>query len=254
MGPPSAEERGGPARARVADPDLVVRQDRRGQPAGRHVLEREGLVARLQRPAAHRALEADVDVVPDVAVRVAHDLARRVRVDADQPPHGDDQAGLLAHLAADRVRHRLADLDRAAGQPPLSSVGALLEQEAAAAVEDDGGHAGADPQRAVVLTLERHPPLNLPHAPRVRNVYEPAAAKNRWKSAHARGGAAATPPLSSTCALGFLPTSAVPIPGVERTNWTARCASVASPGTLAATIARTFFASWPSRIHADAIT
>src|SRR5439155_748317 len=78
---------------------------------------------------------------------------------------------------ADRVGHGLAVLRRAARQPPLPSVGALLKQETAAAVEDDGGHAGTNSERAFEVTLERDHPFNLPDPAGVRNALRPRGAE-----------------------------------------------------------------------------
>src|SRR5215470_2300699 len=209
-------------------------QERGWQLPQREIVERQGLVAGLQRPAAHRALERHAHVVPDVAVRIADELERRLGVHADQAPHRHAQAGLFAHLAYDRALHRLADLDRAAGQPPLATVRALLEQEAAASIEDDGRDGGANSESASGVTLERDHPFTLPEAVVLRNVLrrvgaapprptrvgdQPAAAlKSRWNCFHAIGDVAPIVEFSSTCTAVFMPTSAVPTPGVERTN------------------------------------
>src|SRR5207302_869625 len=238
----------------------MMLQERGRQPPQRKVLEREGLVAGLQRPAAHRALEGHAHVVPDIPVGVADELERRRRVHADHPPHRDDQSGLLVHFARDGVPNRLADLHRAAGQAPLTAVGALLEQEATAAVEDDGGNGGANSDGARGVTLERDHRFTLPDAVVLRNVLRPvpsarprptrsgnqppAALKSRWNSFQAIGARAPIVAFSSTWAGVFMPTSAVPTPGVERTNWIARCASVVNPGMNSAITGGSRM-SWP---------
>src|SRR5215470_13897198 len=225
-------------------------QERGWQLPQREIVERQGLVASLERSTAHRALERHAHVVPDVAVRIADELERRRRVHADQPPHRDDQSGLLAHFAHDGLLHRLADLDRAARQPPLAAVGALLEQETAASIEDDGRDGRANSEGASGVTLERDHAFTLPDAVALRNVLRrlpprsvsatrvvdqpPAALKSRWKCFHAIGDVLPRVAFSSTCAAVFMPTSAVLTPGVERTNWSARCASVVSPGIYSA--------------------
>ena len=92
--------------------------------------------------------------MPDVAVRVTHDLQLGIRIHADQPPRRHGETRLLANLARDRIGHRLADLDGAARQSPLAAVRTLLQQETTTAIEDDGGDAGPDPEGALVVTLE----------------------------------------------------------------------------------------------------
>ena len=68
-------------------------------------------------------------------------------VDADQAEGLHLEAGLLAHLARERLADRLAGLDRAAREAPEVVVGAVLEEHALGA-EDDGRDAGADHHRA----------------------------------------------------------------------------------------------------------
>src|SRR5262245_6069084 len=248
--PPSTNERRGLTGGRVANTNPMMIQERGWKLPQREVLERQGLLAGRERPAAHRALERHAHVMPDVAVRIADELERGRRVHADQPPHRDGQSGLLAHLPHARLVHRLADLDRAAGQPPLAAVGALLEEKTAAAIEDDGRDGGANSEGAGSVTLERDHPFTLPDAVALRNILPhapgapptptglpnqpPAALKSRWNCFHAIGAVAPMVAFSSTCAAVFMPTSAVPTPGVERTNWSARCASVVSPGMYSA--------------------
>src|SRR6266850_3706066 len=266
--PPSANERRDLTGGRVADTNPMMIQERGRQPSQRKILERQGLVTGLQRPAAHRALEGHAHVVPDVPVRIADELERRCRVHADQPPHRDDQSGLLAHFAHDGVPDRLADFHRPAGQAPLPAVGALLEQETAASVEDDGGDGRANSDGARGVTLERDHLFTLPDAVALRNVLRrasrtrrlgtrrdqaPAALKSRWNWFQATGAMVPIVAFSSTWAGVFIPTSAVPPPGVERTNWTARCASVVSPGMYSAIIGGRRV-SWPWWSDADAIT
>src|SRR5215467_3141969 len=89
-----------------------------------------------------------------------------------QLPQRKGQSGFLAHLAHDGLLHRLADLDRAAGQPPLPAVGALLEQKAAASIEDGGRDSGANSKGAGGVTLERDHPFTLPDAVALRNVFD----------------------------------------------------------------------------------
>ena len=134
--------------------------------------------------------------------------------------HDCAEPGLFANLPRDGVTHRLADVDRATGQPPLPAIGALLEQKSAAAVEDDGRDRGSDSESACGVTLERDHPFTLPDAHALRNVLHqpPAALNRRWNCFHAIGDVAPTFAFSSTCALVFMPTSAVPTPGVERAN------------------------------------
>lgn len=59
----------------------------------------------------------------------------------------------LLDFADDRVRHRFSDLDGPAGQPPLAAVGAPLQQEPAATVEDDYRDAGPNTEGPCVITL-----------------------------------------------------------------------------------------------------
>src|SRR5438552_8239873 len=131
-----AEDRESAARPRVPDPDAVVVEQRARKPSRREVVERQRLVARRELTAQHRAFEAGADVVPDVAVGIPHDLQRRLRIDTHDPTWTDGQPCLLAHLSDDGLRDRLADLDRTAGQAPLATVGALLEEEPPAPIED----------------------------------------------------------------------------------------------------------------------
>src|SRR5919197_1014105 len=94
-GSSSADKRRHAVGAGVADPDAVVGQERGGQPADREEGERERLVAGRELAATHSTLEADVDVVPDIAVRIANDLALRFGIDADEPADRHREAGLL---------------------------------------------------------------------------------------------------------------------------------------------------------------
>src|SRR5262249_15314892 len=146
--------------------------------------------------------------------KVAHvDVVLVSHADLRAPTPG--KAGPSEDFTTPAFAQRLADLDRAAGQAPLPAVGALLEQEPATPIEDHGGDAGADSERPGNVGLERDHEL---------------AGKSRPKSFQAIGAGAATPAFSSAGAPVFLPTSAVPTPGVERTNWSARLASVLKPG------------------------
>src|SRR5438128_431105 len=243
---PSTNERRDPPGGRVADTNPMVRQKRGRQPPQREVLQGQRLVAGLQCPAAPRALERHAHVVPDVPVGIANELQSRRRVHADQPPRLDDESGLLVHFPRDGVQDGFADFHRATGEAPLPTVRTLLEQQATASIEDDGGDGGAHSDGTRGVTLERDHPSTLPDAVALRNVLRcvkesglgrmasgaqaPAALNKRWNCSQPIGGTAPTLVFSSTCAGVFIPTSAVPMPGVERTNWSARCASVASPG------------------------
>src|SRR2546425_7559597 len=84
----------------------------------------------------------------------------------------------------------------------------------------------------LVECMDMSPAVTLPEALEVCKV-QPSLNRRRTCSSPS-GGTAATPAFSSTCAVDFMPTSAVPTPGVERTNWMARWASVAKPGTRSA--------------------
>src|SRR5881296_3465400 len=226
----------------------MVRQQRRRQRVEWDPLERQRLVARGEAPTAHDTLEAHGHVVPHIAVRIADHLQLGIGVHADEAPRHDRETGLLAHLARDGAGHGLADLHGAAGQTPLAAVRTLLQQEPPSAIEDDGGDAGTDPEGALVVTLERDHRTGHRRGPQGH-----AAVNSRWNCSHGTGGVAATPAFSSTWATAFMPTSAVPTPGVERTNWSARWASVARPGSTAPSSGGRPRASWLCIIEAEAI-
>src|SRR5581483_3758167 len=97
-----------------------------------------------ERPADDLALEGRADVVDHVAVGIRDDLmVRRRRVDADEPPRPHLEPRFFADFPHDRLAHRLARLDAAAGQAPQMIVAAELEEDALRP-EDDRRHAGAD--------------------------------------------------------------------------------------------------------------
>src|SRR5258705_1458177 len=80
--------------------------------------------------------------------------------------------------------------------------------------------------------------------------------QTRWKSESTPAGCAgirATAAFSATCSRRLIPTSAAVTPGVERTNWIARCAGVSSPGKASASACGRRRESWPWRIDALAI-
>src|SRR2546430_13242592 len=120
--------------------------------------------------------------------------------------------------------HGLADLDGAAGQPPLPAVGALLQKEPTATIEDDRRRARPNAQGPLPIGFERDPGGHPTR--RLRCPQGQASLKRGLNCSQAIGATAAAAMLSSTWASVFIPTSAVPIPGVERTNWIARWASV----------------------------
>src|SRR5262245_21736460 len=130
--PPSAHAGRAAAPEAILDPHPVDRDEglRQRVPCEeadpRHLARRLDL-ARL----ARQRLEAEVHGVEPALVRVLDHLARRVGVDADQPPHLHAPAGLLAHLARRRVRHRLARLEVAARQAPVAVVAPLHQQDLA---------------------------------------------------------------------------------------------------------------------------
>src|SRR5204863_7621872 len=140
-----------------------------------------------QRAPPHETFEADVHVVPHVAVRVADHLQTGLGVHADQTSGRDGQAVLLVHLAGDGVAHGLPDLHGAARQTPLPAVRALLQQEAPAAIEDDGGDAGTDPEGALVVTLEGDQRHTVPDAAGARNITPRRTAAGIAPSARAAG-------------------------------------------------------------------
>src|SRR5712691_5087342 len=254
----SSDERGHAARARVADADPVVRQQRARQPPERRPGQRQRLVARGEGASAHPALEARVDVVPGVAVGVAHDLERRTRVEADESARYHGEPGLLADLADHGVTQRFTDLDGPARQPPLPAVGALLEQEASPPIEDHRRDARPDTDDPGQIRLERDHPPNLLDAHRQRNTIakdcDHAALNRVLNFSQGIGATAATAAFSSTWAVDFMPTSAVPMPGVERENWSERWASVVSPGRCSTITGGRLRVSWPWYTEADAIT
>src|SRR2546430_4987988 len=55
------------------------------------------------------------------------------------------------------LAHGLADLDGAAGQPPLPAVGALLQKEPTATIEDDRRRARPNAQGPLPIGFERDP-------------------------------------------------------------------------------------------------
>ena len=115
-----------------------------GSCSGSNQRDLEALGARAGLAAEDAALERAAHVVDDVAVGVGDDLLEvGTRVDAHQPDRLDVVARLLADLAHDGVGHRLAELDRAAGQAPAAVVAAAVEQQALGA-EDDAGDAWTD--------------------------------------------------------------------------------------------------------------
>src|SRR5690606_2839575 len=107
----------------------------------------EGEAAQLVRaaPADVRGVvarrEAAADGGGEVVVDLVHAAARRRAVHGPgERAHGDDQAGLLAYLADDRLGVRLARLDPAAGQRPPARVGRAAppyQEEAARVVQHD---------------------------------------------------------------------------------------------------------------------
>src|SRR4030095_11230947 len=68
------------------------------------------------------------------------------------------------------------------------------------------------------------------------------------------GGSFTRTAFSSTWATLCIPQSAVPTPGVERTNWSARCASVLRPPSTWPSSGGRFLASWPRSMDAEAVT
>src|SRR6185295_11688877 len=104
----------------------------------------------------------------------------------------------------------------------------------------DAGHHG-------VLTT-----LTLADETRIFNIFRPQA----WEKSFSlgTGGIETSPAFSSTWARLRIPQSAVPTPGVDRTNWSARCASVRSPSSTWARAGGRFRASLPCRIDAEVIT
>src|SRR5262249_51448419 len=166
----SSDEGGDRPDQRVGDPPSVKDHEVGGQRVRPEPLDGEALPRRrLRRPARHPTVEAEVDVVPHPPVGIADDLEARIRIDADQAAYGPLVPRLLATLADDGVRHRLADLDRAPGQAPFSAVRPLLEEQAPL-VEDGRRHARPDGLRLRPIALDLHGSPRYPSEVGARNV------------------------------------------------------------------------------------
>ena len=119
-----------------------AREPRRQLELGRFRLRPEANGAHLvavgaQLAGDHVAVEHRADVLGLVAVRVSNDECGTA-VNADEPTRCDVEPGFLPHFAHDRVRWRVVQLDRAAGQRPTAVVARLNEQEPIAVTHDSG--------------------------------------------------------------------------------------------------------------------
>jgi hypothetical protein len=75
-------------------------------------------------------------------------VVKRPRSTRHSKQSANHEAGLLTHLADQRVAHALPDLDGTAREAPLTAVRALLQEDRVSTLEDDRGSADAHGERA----------------------------------------------------------------------------------------------------------
>ncbi len=78
--------------------------------------------------AEHLGVEADGELLSDLAVVVGHDVAG-VGVDAHEPGQSDDEAGLFADLTDGRVSDGLPEVHTTAWHGPIVAIDLVNEQE-----------------------------------------------------------------------------------------------------------------------------
>src|SRR5262249_7343127 len=204
------------------------------------------------------ALRAATDGACDVEVRAhaaaagQHERAERLQVLLAGVHHGLERGHLLAADAEhSRLKIRLGrrELAPEVEELVLQALQDLVEAAAGGRAAKLRVHGACDAERGVQLVdravcVDARAVLRDARAAdevgvaavtpaRVDACQADRHRQTRWKSAatpSGAGGMRATARSSATCSRRLMPTSAVVIPGVERTNWSARCADVSRPG------------------------
>jgi len=146
-----------------------------------------------------------------------------------------------------RRRSRTRQSPRNRQADPTARRRALLQQEAPSTIEDDGRHAGTDAEGALVVTLEsdhrhRTTPAGVRRSRRGEQSLNCSRARAAWPH----------PAFLLDVGDGFMPTSAVPTPGVERTT-AARAGHPCQAGNATPSSAAGAAKLAPAFIDADAI-